>query len=149
MLQRPVPLTLIKVYKSFKKYKVNCVHTSTVWISFSYLPILFWQHKDILLQSTRDLGKVYPIFCIPVGRNPDWVSLGLLPPGDRIFTLVFYFKCTRLDLRFLFKINSSCILIFYIFAIQYTSFRFCLAFVDIESINYHIRLGLHYFVKSN
>ena len=34
---------------------------------------LFPQDVDQLQQLTRKIGRTHPIFCIPVGRNPDMV----------------------------------------------------------------------------
>ena len=35
--------------------------------------ICFTKDKNQLLQLTANIGRRYPIFCIPVGRNPDMV----------------------------------------------------------------------------
>lgn len=36
--------------------------------------ILSKQDKHRLLQQTQNVGRLHPIFCIPVGQNPDLVQ---------------------------------------------------------------------------
>lgn len=42
-----------------------------------------WQDVDHLLQVTRSIGKKNPIFCIPVGRNPNMTSLEFISAQSR------------------------------------------------------------------
>ncbi|XP_065943600.1 uncharacterized protein [Magallana gigas] len=39
--------------------------------------------KDFLLSYTRHLGQIHPIFCIPVGRNPDYTMLEFISVQSR------------------------------------------------------------------
>lgn len=40
------------------------------------------QDVNVLLNETGRLGKIHPIFCIPVGTNPDLVTILLVERID-------------------------------------------------------------------
>ncbi|XP_062614393.1 uncharacterized protein LOC134276133 [Saccostrea cucullata] len=53
------------------------------------------QVKDHLLQIAKIIGRVNPIFCIPVGRNPDMVNLGLISALSRGGKIIYPYEAKQ------------------------------------------------------
>ncbi|XP_056021581.1 uncharacterized protein LOC125652124 isoform X3 [Ostrea edulis] len=47
------------------------------------------EDKDHLLQLTRNIGRCYPIFCIPIGKDPDVVLLEFISAQSRGGKIVY------------------------------------------------------------
>ncbi|XP_034323570.2 uncharacterized protein [Magallana gigas] len=84
--------------KIWRRIGAFCLHPRIIFISdgrptsFTNLASAFVEDSpldetendtDHLLQLTRSIGKISPIFCIPVGRNPDMTTLEFISGQSR------------------------------------------------------------------
>ncbi|XP_062586129.1 uncharacterized protein LOC134247761 [Saccostrea cucullata] len=53
------------------------------------------EDKNHLLQFTKNVGNFHPIFCIPVGRNPDLILLEFLSAQSRGGKLVYHHEARQ------------------------------------------------------